>query len=106
MTKMIELTQAAPERSDCTAPYTVTLHKEYTVREFVNEIVSNEKDWGYIGIADGKNWSRGTPHCEYRWGELLSTLPEEIMDRTIESATADGGWSAMDYKLVLKKESA
>ncbi len=69
---MIKLEQCTKTFGDCTAGYKVTLTKEYTVGEFVNEVVSNEKEWGYVGIKkEGDPWfSRGNPNCEYRWGAV------------------------------------
>lgn len=40
---MFRLTQIGPEGGDCTAPYTVTFDKEYTLEEFVNAIIVNRK---------------------------------------------------------------
>ena len=47
---MIKLKQNTRTFSDETAGYAVELTKEYTLREFVDEIVGNDRDWGYIGI--------------------------------------------------------
>lgn len=98
---MFELKQTGEERGDCTAPYAVILDKPYTVQDFVNTVLERTEDWGYIGIDDHKNWSNGTPNCEYRWGNLKTRMPEEIMDKPIKSVKADGGWSRMDYLLTL-----
>lgn len=107
---MIELCKVTEERGDCTAGYAVWLHGDYTVRSFIQDIITNRKvDWGYIGIyvpvKDRKGISDvfpGNPCCEYKWGKLKSTLPEEWMDRKVVAATADGGWSRMDYSLVIE----
>lgn len=100
---MFKLKQAGREGGDCTAPYDVILDKEYTVKEFVETVVSRDGEWGYIGIA-AKGSIFGDPHCEYKWGKLLYDLPEEIHNKKVISAKAHGGWSRMDYRLYLKGE--
>ena len=44
---------------------------------------------------------------KYRWGEWgknYDIFVEKYGDRKIESATADGGWSLMDYVLLLEED--
>ena len=100
---MFKLKQIRPAGSDCTAPYEVILDKEYTVREFINTVLTNEpREWGSIGIIK-RGAVFGDPCCEYRCGELLSHLPDDILDRNIDWACAHGGWSLMNYQLRLKE---
>jgi len=102
---MFKLLQAGREGGDCTAPYDVKLDKEYTVKEFVDAVLTRDSEWGYIGIIyrDAKSVF-GDPHCEYSHGELLYNLPEEVLNRKVNYVNAHGGWSRMDYRLYLKKE--
>lgn len=91
------------ENGDCTCDYSIELDKLYTVEEFVNAILNRIKDeFGYIGIDNGIWYSPGTPYCEYKYGVLLSNLPEDILNRKVSSAKSSGGWGRMDYKLVLE----
>uniref|UniRef100_UPI004056BC1B hypothetical protein n=1 Tax=Alistipes sp. TaxID=1872444 RepID=UPI004056BC1B len=90
--------QTAFEGGDCTAPYAVELDKEYTVQEFVTAVLSKSKEWGYIGI-EHKLATFGEPHCEYRYGQLLSELPPETLCKKVISARAHGGYTRMDYYL-------
>ena len=90
-------------RGDCTCEYGVELDRLYTVEEFVNTILDHIKDkFGYIGIDNGIWYSHGTPYCEYKYGVLLSNLPEDILNKKVSSAKSIGGWGRMDYKLVLE----
>lgn len=98
---MFCIKQCGPERGDCTAPCKVTLDKEYLVREFIEEVLKRKWEWGYIGVKSDKSFF-GDPHCEYRYGKLLDTLPDDYMPRKVKSVTADGGWSRMDYILELE----
>ena len=90
-------------RGDCTCDYSIELDKLYTVEEFVNAILNHIKDkYGCIGLDNGIWYSPGTPHCEYKYGVLLSNLPENILSRKVSSAKSISGLGRMDYKLVLK----
>ena len=97
------------ERGDCTASYEVKFPKEYTVRQFVNEIITNHKsDWGFIGIACRKtkhtrftDLINGFPRCSYDHSELTEALPDYVMDKKIIKITGDGGWTRMDYLLTI-----
>lgn len=88
-----------------TAPYRVDFHKECTVKEFIEYVLTRE-EWGYIGIysteLDGKFF--GKPKCEYTCNCLKTNLPGEYLDKKIKDAKADGGYSRMDYILYLFEE--
>lgn len=48
---MFRLRQSGPDRSDATAPYEVLFPKEYTVDQFLRDVLENRSDeWGYIRI--------------------------------------------------------
>lgn len=99
---MFEFVQTGPTAGDETAPYDVILDKTYTVQEFINTVITKlSGEWGYIGVKNPKDPFFGEPHCEYKWGKLLSSMPDDILTKTIRSAKASGGWSRMDYILVL-----
>ena len=93
---MFDLIINGPIRSDCTARFVVRFDKEYTLRTFVKEVLSRDREWGYIEILDG-------PKCEYEYGKLLSFLPKELRDKKVKSAEAIGSLSSMDYLLVLEE---
>lgn len=95
---MFRIYASTPVRGDETCGYSITLDKEYTVREFIETVLTElSGEWGYFGInADGSIF--GNPCCEYKWGKLLSSLPEEYLDKKITKVTGDGGWSRMDYQ--------
>jgi hypothetical protein len=73
------------------------MDKEYTVNEFIQEVLAQE-EWGYIGIYS-PNKIFGDPKCEYRDDKLLYSLPDEYLNKKVIKVTADGGWSRMDYLL-------
>lgn len=93
--------QTSPVAGDCTASYDVIPNRKCTVRELIEAELANKNSWGYIGLKD-KAHILPYPRCEYRWGKLISNdIPNEVLDRTIQSISASGGWSQMDYYITL-----
>lgn len=95
---MFRLIQSGPVGADSTAKYEVILDKEYTVRTFIKEVRTRKEEWGYIGIDNGIAVF-GAPFCEYSHGKLLSRMQKEVLDKTVISVKADGGYTRMDYLL-------
>lgn len=100
---MFKRKQIGPERGDATAPYAVMLDHKYTVREFIEEVLIIRDEWGYVGIHNGRSIF-GKPCCTYQRQKLLSKLPEEYLNKTIFSVSADGGWTRMDYLIKVMEE--
>jgi hypothetical protein len=99
---MIKLTQTSETFGDCTALYSVQLDKPYTVKEFIDEVLTKE-EWGYIGIEDKYGDSIfGNPNCEYKRNELITEMPVEVLDKVIVKVRASGGWTRMDYNITIE----
>lgn len=94
---MFTLTQVTQTFGDCTAGYRVDLDKEYTVSEFINEVLKEKpNEWGYFEIK------RFMLKAEYRHGEIIeSDFDENILSAKILSVAATGGWSRMDYIIII-----
>lgn len=99
---MFRLIAAGPVGGDETRSYIVDLDYEYTVEQFIREVLLNNREWGYIGIYH-KDHVFGYPACTYNYGNLTSEFPGEYLDRKIKCVTASGGWSRMDYRIVLEE---
>ena len=91
---------------DCTSTVYYELTRPCTVRELCEYIVSNDREWGYIGIkVPGTIF--GEPRIEYSGGkfvdkdgnEIKFNFPKDIADKTVKKVHASGGWSRMDYLL-------
>ena len=68
-----------------------------TIRQFIDEWLKNDSEWGYFGIADGKSIF-GSPLCEYTRGKIKGEpLPDDILDRKFEYVAGSGGWSRSDF---------
>ena len=103
-----DLVQAGPESGDCTAPYEVRFHKneELTVKEFVDQVLLDVREWGTIGIYNEQKFRiSGNPAIFYRYGKIKNdiTFDKDILDSIVTAASAHGGWTCMDYLLYIKK---
>lgn len=92
---MIKFKRTASTGGDETAPYDVIFDRQYTVREFIDYVLTR-REWGYI-------YFKGGPDCGYRGSLLLSAIPDEYMEAGIESVKVAGGWSRMDYRIEINK---
>lgn len=95
---MFELIHCGGPYSDQTSSYTVALNEEYTVEKFIHDVTSNKREWGHIGIYDGKNIF-GNPSINYHDGRIIDKMPDKYLGMKVISAIANGGWSRMDYLL-------
>lgn len=101
---MIRLKAATDMFQDCTQGFTVILDKNYTVKEFIDQIVKQRRnEWGYFRLKMKKD-PFGKRICEYRNGEYGDILLPDILNRDIEIVSAHGGWSAMDYIISLTSQ--
>ena len=89
---------------DCTSNYEIEFSREFTVREFVNEVIKDDREWGAFHIVT-KAKPFGIEESKYRYGKILSSFSEETLDRKIKSVKANGGWSEMSYYITLKRKT-
>lgn len=104
---MFSLAGTTPVGGDCTAGYRVIFDKAYTLQEFIDAILTNNKrEWGGIKIARRNCAWYDYPTIGYRHGEITNepNLPEKVYGYKVKSASASGGWSNMDYIVTLEKE--
>ena len=96
----MKFTQIGKTMGDETTPYEVTGQKSRTVREFIEEVLEEKpNEWGYISVGGHFFQPRKKGSCEYRYGRLLSEMPEELLDVEIREILAFGGWTRMDYTI-------
>lgn len=92
-----------PAGGDCTAPYYVTLAKKMTVKEFIDEWIQNEREWGYFYVKEkDKGWWQ-YPSCEYRYGKIKKDDIEQYHDKVIKEVSGSGGWSRSDFTFTVRK---
>lgn len=97
---MFRLVKTGGPFGDSTCNYNVVMDKPYTVKEFILEVLKNEREWGYVRI--GENFT-GKKVCEYRHGSIVFLDESVDTSKTIKSGWANGGWSAMDYFLEVEE---
>lgn len=103
---MLTFIQTHATGSDCTAPYDVKLDKPYTVGEFINEVLTTRSnEWGDFTVKNKKGWY---VRIEYRYGEIdtldghiVTKLPDDLCALPVKDVKASGGWSNMDYDLMI-----
>lgn len=107
---MFRLIQTSDTRGDCTASYDIQLDKEYTVKEFLETVLTQKADeWGafYLMVRSRKLFWQN-PNCEYRNGKKTGTTWANILirygDRRITKVCSDGGWTRMDYYIWLDEK--
>lgn len=97
-----------PNGLEC-ASYSVSLEKEYTVEEFISEMLNHYIDeHGRITVLKPfphVNKPNGEAHCTYiKQSADMDKIPTDILNTKIEKVTANGGWGCMNYDIVLKKK--
>lgn len=85
---MIKLTQCTKTFGDCTAGYEVTLDRQYTVKDFIDEVLT-KKEWGKIRIMDKFE----NPFCEYKENIIVVEMSTDYLNKIIIKASAHGGWA-------------
>ena len=106
---MLKFIQTHAAGGDETAPYDVMLDKPYTVGEFIKEVLTTlPNEWGeFVVRRKGSGYFDRMASAEYRYGEMKNRngekteIPEEFALLPIKEVKAAGGWSAMDYNLII-----
>lgn len=101
---MIEL-HCVKTLSDSTFCYEVSFDREYTVKELLDFVMSdeNEANWGYISIIkEEKNFAL-IDMCRVSYNKMLTKHINltEYANAKIIKARANGGWGSMDYYLTI-----
>lgn len=86
---------------DCTCAYRLKLKREYTIKEFTEEIVKKKPgEWGTIYHCKDLKKVHGTQldTCDYSHGEITNHFSLIATGKQkIKEVIAHGGWTAMDY---------
>jgi len=107
MSKSFRVVGCGEVRGDCSAEYKIEVTKGATVSEVISDILSDTREWGYIGIRSTTEVF-GEHNFEYRYGKILSNKEgsfwKRIADRKVKAIKGEGGWSRSDYQFVLEEE--
>lgn len=99
---MISIKATGSMGGDATYPYDVIMDRPYTVKEFVDEVVAEEDNWGRIDVSDSPDNRHKEVLCWYRYGRLGEHgMREGYEDKLVKSAHGSGGWSRYDFTLMV-----
>jgi hypothetical protein len=90
---------------DQTCLYDVVFNKKnVTLSEFIQDVLHKTNEWGNISIKDIKLNSKY--RLKYRNGtienvDVFKNIENNDLDSVIYDANASGGWSMMDYMIIL-----
>lgn len=107
----MKLEKITDEHEDCSTGYNVVLHKEYTVKSFIDEMMDDNrhesnpamKTWGVIYISENGNYLDSIFETDYDENDLKSDIPENFLARKVLDVKASGGWTRMDYIIKIEK---
>ena len=79
-----------------------------TVQELCNYILSNDREWGHIGIACPRT-IYGNPNVHYYHGKYVDdntnpidfTFPPHIANAIVKRINWSGGWSSVNWILTI-----
>ena len=91
---------------DCMRSFDVILEHEYTVKEFVEEVIKEKpQEWGEVVITTDFKYiySEKEDSCTYKYGEIKENFKgKKTESRTIVEMKASGGWTTMNYYIKCK----
>ena len=80
---------------DCTEVYSMSFSAGMTVHEFIDAVLK-KKEWGFVSFDNVKGC------IEYNYGKITNGNINKFMDYQIVAGSANGGWTRMDYRLVIE----
>ena len=91
--------EVGPVGNDETRHYYLTPIKEFTVKEFVEAVLDDKREWGDFKIKSKSQ----TIKIEYAYGRLSfnTELTESILNSVVLELGGHGGWSNSDYVLCI-----
>lgn len=99
---MFIFSQVGKYGRDGTKQFDVILDDKYTVKTFIRAVLRNyQHEWGSIIIDSLDNYC-----CDYSYGKLKSKLKHTILNKTVISAKAYGGYSYMTYILTTEEKQS
>lgn len=103
---VLKFIQTGGPYGDATSRYVVELNREFTVEEFINEVLKRD-EWGQIRVLNSEIRGKqpfGALVVEYRGDQIIGRGIgyRQYLDQKVRSVRASGGWSAMDYTINLE----
>ena len=101
---LFHMYQSTPVGGDCTCAYRVRLNAQCTVRELIEDIMRERpNEWGFIEVKRYKAFNNKYDRViSFKNGEYDTSNISEVLDEIVESVSASGGWSNMDWNINIK----
>ena len=104
--KTFEITGYGKDYGDQTREYIIKVNPDNTVRDVIQDILSNQNEWGYIELklSDWRESSKN--RLEYGKGVIINldkvTYWRDKLDKKVINMKGNGGWSRSDYQLEIE----
>lgn len=106
---IFKIVKHGPCGGDQCSPYHIEVSPSATVKDVIEDILSNKNEWGSIRI-ERENWRDNDHEIKYKHGKLLKdTMSKEekyfwnnLLDWKVVSMRGHGGWSNSDYWLTIQ----
>lgn len=77
--------------------------QELTVSDYIEAIINQTSEWGYIELFDYDTSEEET--LEYSHGTRLNNISNKWLDKIVTKIQYCGGWSRGDWKIVIGDKS-
>lgn len=92
-----------PMGGDMTSAYSISLDKEYTIKEFIDATIDGyPEEFGWFSIIVG-TWGGDKFSIEYDRGKLLKEIPSGYMNDIIQGIGGWGGWGRSNYNILIRR---
>ena len=97
--ELLKFIKTSGVHADETTSFDIKINKDNaTVKDIIEYILSRSKDWGYICIGTFLSHKS----IEYKYGVIISdNISSEDKNKIVKTINACGGWSRMDYRIVI-----
>ena len=97
--ELLKFISTSGVHGDETSTFDVKINKDNTtVKDIIEYILSRNKDWGFINIGNFLS----NKCLEYKYGAIISdNISSEDKNKIVKTIDASGGWSRMDYRIIV-----
>lgn len=80
-------------RGDCTTEYIITIIDRPTLKECIDQVISNELTSGKVGVKDKRYYDYSDEVLRYFHGEIKeNAILDESLDKIVISGFGSGGY--------------
>lgn len=102
---MVKLEEISDVYEDCSRDFALLFDGSYTVSKLLVELLERRPyEWGYFCLYDSDQRLKPTCKWEYKNGLLIDAVEPDLRRCKVVAASADGGYSRMDYRIYYLRE--